>query len=387
VASLHTASPVDEKHEPAGRSTTPRRPKVENNASSSTRSLDHDLRERDLANDASGVPDVSAARGTSHAKPSARQGVREGKRGYRFVVDTEPGTIPDPLYAGNELHAFAEGVEQEPRLDVPARALQHVVRRVVPGGRWKDLLSGTWLGHPLHPMLTDLPIGFWTSAWVLDIIGPRKHRDATKVLVGLGALSAVPAAVSGASDWSDTTGGVQRVGVVHAVANTSAAVLYAGSWLARRRGRLVQGIALGMAGATAATIGGYLGGHLVSGRGVGVDANRDQAGPVEWTRVLDVAEVHETPVRVEAADATLMVFRHDGCLVALSATCPHRGAPLDEGKLVGDCLECPWHGSRFRIADGALVRGPSAMPLPRFEARERDGAVELRRRVRRDRPA
>ena len=285
--------------------------------------------------------------------------------------------IAKPLYAANELHAAVARIEQDQRLDGPSGALQRIVHVAVPEGPLKDLLSGTWLGHPLHPMLTDLPIGFWTSAWVLDIIGPRRYRDAARVLVGLGVLSAVPAAVSGASDWSDTTGAAKRVGLVHAAANGSAAVLYLGSWLARRRGKNTQGIVLGMAGAAAATVGGYLGGHLVQGRGVGVDANRDDVGPENWTRVLDVGELSDQPARVDAAGVAVIVFRSDGRAVALAATCPHRGAPLEEGAIVEGCVECPWHGSRFRIPDGALVRGPAATPLPSFEARERDGAIEV----------
>ena len=286
--------------------------------------------------------------------------------------------VPSPLYAGNALHAAVARVEQETRLDAPSRTVRRAVQRVVPDGPLKDLLSGTWLGHPVHPMLTDLPIGFWTSAWVLDIIGPRRYRDAARVLVGLGVLSAMPAAVTGASDWSDTTGRTTRVGLVHAAANSSAAALYFGSWLARRRGHTARGVALGMAGAAAATVGGYLGGHLVQGRGVGVDANLDRSGPDEWVAVLDVTELDETPTRVAPEGLAVMVFRHDGQVVALGATCPHRGAPLDEGSIVDDCVECPWHASRFHIPDGALLRGPATSPLPRLEARERNGAVQVR---------
>jgi len=285
----------------------------------------------------------------------------------------------DPLYAGNQLHALVEHLEHDIRLDTPADALQDKVRRAIPAGRFKDALSGTWLGHPLHPMLTDLPIGFWTSAWVLDIVGPRRYRDAARMLVGLGVLSALPAAASGAADWSDTTGGSRRVGVVHAAANGSAVALYLGSWWARRRGRHARGVMLGMAGAAAATVGGYLGGHLVQGRGVGVDANHDVTGPDEWTPVLDVADLHDKPARVAAGRVAVMMFRYEGRAVALAATCPHRGAPLEEGVIVDGCIECPWHGSRFRVRDGILVRGPSAMPLPRFDVRERVGRYEIRR--------
>src|SRR6187549_1971906 len=125
--------------------------------------------------------------------------------------------FPSPLYAGNALHAVVARVEQETRLDEPSRTARRVVQRVVPDGPLKDLLSGTWLGHPLHPMLTDLPIGFWTSAWMLDIVGGERDRDAARRLIGAGVLCALPAALSGAADWSDTEGASRRVGVVHAV--------------------------------------------------------------------------------------------------------------------------------------------------------------------------
>ena len=127
----------------------------------------------------------------------------------------------------------------------------------------KRALSGAWLGHPLHPALTDLPIGFWTSAWVLDIVGGKGSRDASRLLVGLGVLSAVPTAASGISDWTDLADdGKRRLGVVHASANSLAFVSYVASWTARRRGEHGRGVAWGMAGATFATVAGYLGGRL-----------------------------------------------------------------------------------------------------------------------------
>jgi nitrite reductase/ring-hydroxylating ferredoxin subunit len=230
-------------------------------------------------------------------------------------------------------------------------------------------------------MLTDLPIGFWTSAWALDLLGPRRHRDAARVLVGLGVLSALPAAASGASDWVDTTGRAQRVGVVHAAANASALACYAASWIARRRGHPGRGIALGMLGAAAATVGGYLGGHLTLGLGVGSDAARVPEDVLsEWTRAVDESAVTETPLRLTVDGVDLVVFRPDGRLVAMGAVCPHRGGPLDEGPIVAGCLECPWHGSRFRIDDGAIVRGPAANPLVPFVARpDGVGGVEVMR--------
>lgn len=126
-------------------------------------------------------------------------------------------------------------------------------------------LSGDWLGHPLHPMLTDLPIGFWTTAWVLDLVGGRRSARVATAMVGLGVASALPTAAAGLVDWAGLSTEKKRAGVVHATANIAATALYSMSLAARLRGQRYRGIALGMVGAAAATAGGYLGGHLVFG--------------------------------------------------------------------------------------------------------------------------
>jgi uncharacterized membrane protein len=156
-----------------------------------------------------------------------------------------------------------------------ARALDPVVRLVRPlagalvaDPARADLLRGTWLGHALHPVLTDLPIGFWTSALTLDAVGGRGSRTAATRLVGLGVLTAIPTAVTGWAEWSGTDQREQRVGVVHAVSNAAAVVVFAASYRARRRGDHLRGKALGLVGSTALGLGGYLGGHLVSARKV-----------------------------------------------------------------------------------------------------------------------
>lgn len=163
-----------------------------------------------------------------------------------------------PPWAREKLRA----IEDLEALDRVAALAASVNRRVVGDGRLADLLRGTWLGHPLHPVLTDLPIGFWTSAMVLDLAGGRRAAPAARALVGCGVLSAVPTAAAGAVDWRDMDGTPRRVATVHAGVNAAALALYAWSWAARRHHR-VLGIALGVAGATVATVGGYLGGELV----------------------------------------------------------------------------------------------------------------------------
>ncbi len=273
---------------------------------------------------------------------------------------------------------LAKGFGEEQRLDSVAGPIADAVKRALPGGTVKDTLSGVWLGHPLHPMLTDLPIGFWTSAFALDFVGGRPGRKPAARLVGLGLLSAVPTILAGASDWGDTTGRARRVGLVHAVANTTALACYGASWWSRRQGRHLRGVTYGLLGATAATVGGYLGGHLVQELGVGVDNTVFETRPEEWTRACPASAVTETPRSVDVGGAPVIIFRYDGHPVALGGRCPHRGAPMADGTLDGDAIVCPWHQSRFRIGDGAVERGPAAMPLPTYGCRRVGDVVEVR---------
>jgi uncharacterized membrane protein len=158
---------------------------------------------------------------------------------------------------------FVHDLEQSTALDPATRVLADV-RAAMPSDLQSEL-GGRRLGHPLHPMLTDLPIGFWTSGWVLDLVGGKRRASAAQTLVGLGVLTAVPTAASGLVDWGELTPGKRRAAVVHLAANTTATGLYAMSYLARRRGERGRGIWLGLLASGAATLGGYLGGHLAYG--------------------------------------------------------------------------------------------------------------------------
>lgn len=159
-------------------------------------------------------------------------------------------------------------LEGEKRLDALVDILRPLASALIASPARRDVLHGTWMGHALHPLLTDLPIGFWTSANVLDVVGGRRSRDASTQLVGLGVLSAAPTALTGWAEWAVADRQVQRVGVVHALSNATAIGLYAASWRARRQARHGRGVLLGLAGATVATVGGYLGGHMTAVRKV-----------------------------------------------------------------------------------------------------------------------
>lgn len=280
------------------------------------------------------------------------------------------------------LHDLAARLGFVEALDRVAGPLAKAVKKATPRGPVKDALSGSWLGHPLHPLLTDIPIGCFTSASILDLVGGPSGERAADALIAVGLASAVPTAAAGLSDWSDTYGDVQRIGVVHAAANAAGLVLYGASLLARRRGRRGHGRVLALAGMGVMTVGGYLGGHLSYGRGVGVNNAFWQHGPDEWTPVLDDDALAEgASVKVEAGDATVLLHRRDGQVLAIGNRCSHAGGPLDEGEVdAAGCVTCPWHQSVFRLDDGAVVHGPATVPQDAYDTRVESGRIEIRLR-------
>jgi nitrite reductase/ring-hydroxylating ferredoxin subunit/uncharacterized membrane protein len=277
------------------------------------------------------------------------------------------------------LESAMKRLEQATALDEPAGKLAAVVGRATRPRPVKNALSGTWLGHRFHPLMVPLPIGFWTGALVFDLIATRRARWAADVLVGAGIASAVPTAAAGLSDWSDAEPEARRVGLVHASFNTLALLCYSASLAARLLGARKAGVGLGLAGATAISAGGYLGGHLSYVQAVGVERKRFAGGPREWTAVLDAADLAEASPRVvQAGDTEILLYREAGQVHALWASCTHQGGPLAEGRFADGCVTCPWHGSTFRLADGKVVRGPAAASQPTYEARIIDGKVEVR---------
>ena len=270
-------------------------------------------------------------------------------------------------------------LEEAEALDQPAQKLADVVHAATRPRLVKNALSGTWLGHRFHPLLVELPIGFWSGALMFDMIATRRGRWAADVLVGSGVVAAVPTAAAGLSDWADTFGGPKRIGLVHASCNTLALLSYSGSLVARLLGRRKAGVGLSLVGATAISVGGYLGSHLSYVQGVGVERKWLAGGPKDWTAVLDAGELREaTPRVVRAGDTDVLLYREGNRINALWATCTHEGGPLAEGHFADGCVRCPWHGSTFRLVDGKVVRGPAAASQPVYEARVTDGKVEVR---------
>lgn len=246
-----------------------------------------------------------------------------------------------------------------------------------PGRAARNFLHGVWLGHPLHPALTDVPLGAWTAAVILDAAGEDRAAD---LAVTIGLAGAAGAAITGLTDWQATDGRARRVGVVHGLLNTAAASLFTASLIARKNRSRGLGRGLALAGYAIGGFSAWLGGHLVFRERIGVDHAADATPPEDWTSVLDSAELREgEPRRVTAGDTRVLLVRRGEEICAIGEVCSHLGGPLAEGKLEGDVIECPWHASRFCVRDGSVVDGPATHPQPRYEARENAGRIEVRR--------
>ena len=237
-------------------------------------------------------------------------------------------------------------------------------------------------GHPLHPVLVQVPVGAFLSAAVMDLV-PGGRRAAT-TLIGVGVAGAPPAFAAGWTDWSEMTKDRRRVGLVHASTNAVAIGLYIGSLAARLSGNTARGKVLAFAGLSMAGAGAYLGGHIAYAQGGGMnhaspDLNRI---PEEWQAVGALAELPEgKPAVRKIDDVPILLYRTGDRVTAMIERCSHETGPLGEGEVVGSgseaCVVCPWHGSTFRLADGVVVHGPAANDQPVLRVRVTDGLVEV----------
>ena len=274
-------------------------------------------------------------------------------------------------------------------IDETAERVQRTVRSAFDGlgparGAIKNALHGTWLGHPLHPVLTDIPLGAWTATVVLDDIAAHSSNPgiarASDVTLTLGLIGAAGAAVTGVADWTETDARPRRMGFGHAALNIGATVLFAGSLLCRRQGSRTAGRLMAAMGYLIAVAAAYLGGELVSQEQIGVNHSAGRELPEEFTPMLPEGELSEGQLkRARYKETAIMLARRGGQVYALVDTCAHLGGPLSEGKLEGDTVVCPWHGSRFALDSGAVVDGPSVFPQPCLEVRTRDGNIEVRK--------
>ncbi|MFD0684129.1 Rieske 2Fe-2S domain-containing protein [Actinomadura fibrosa] len=287
--------------------------------------------------------------------------------------------------ASQRLVDATEGLEHAEGLDRAIRVISTAVRRVLRPGPVKDVLHGVPAGHPAHPPLTDVPMGCWMSAAILDLV-PGTRR-ASQALVAAGLAGAVPTALTGLADWSALHREQQRVGLVHAAGTATASVLYSASLVARWQGRESAGKALGFAGLGALLGGGYLGGHLAFRQAAGA-SHADQVAhlvPLGWHDLCPAADLPDGwPVHRRLGYISLFVLRTGDDINVLADRCSHLAGPLHQGRVITDddaetCVVCPWHGSTFRVRDGSVVHGPATGRQPAFETRvTEDGLVQVR---------
>lgn len=281
-----------------------------------------------------------------------------------------------------------------PLIERISDTLQNLVKGAIgsnrrPPRRFKSLLHGTWLRHPLHPLLSDVPIGAWLLAALFDVIwllasGTNAWAArAAEAAVIVGIVGALGAAVTGLADWSDSYGSERRVGVWHGLLNTTALLLYIASLLFRLQvgsGESLPAAILGFVGVVTITIGGYLGGEMVFGKGTAVNHTAWEAAGEDYEAVLPVEQMDDKQLRrVLVAGVPVVLLRLGEQYHAISAACTHAGGPLDEGTLEGEVVTCPWHGSRFSMRTGRVLTGPASIAQPRYAVRVRAGQIELKR--------
>lgn len=248
----------------------------------------------------------------------------------------------------------------------------------------RNFLNGTWLGEPLHAALTDVPLGSWTAALIFDFIDSvRHHREwssAADATIGLGITAAAATAITGLADWSDVDPPARRVGMIHGLLNIGATALFTTSFVLRKKRMRGRGRLFAALGYAAVLYSAKLGGEMVYKHRVGVDRTNGQTFPDDFVAVLPESALEsDKPTRAEYNGVPILLVRRGLRIFAIAETCSHFGAPLSEGKLIGDSIVCPWHSSRFDLATGCVINGPAVHPQPCLEARIQNGQVEVRK--------
>jgi nitrite reductase/ring-hydroxylating ferredoxin subunit/uncharacterized membrane protein len=248
----------------------------------------------------------------------------------------------------------------------------------------RNFLNGTWLGEPLHVVLTDVPIGAWTVAIMFDALDLIRNRRefslAADTSLAIGLLGAAGAAVTGITDWSDVDPPARRLGLIHGLLNVGVTALFTTSFILRKRklrtgGRVSAALGYGLLSLSA-----HLGGKMVYEQGVGVDRTAGEVFPKDFVVVLAESKLADgIPTRAISDGVSILLVRRGQRIFAMAETCSHFSGPLSEGKLVGDSIVCPYHASRFALEDGRVLDGPAVHPQPCLEVRVRNDQIEVRK--------
>jgi nitrite reductase/ring-hydroxylating ferredoxin subunit/uncharacterized membrane protein len=274
------------------------------------------------------------------------------------------------------IRAFAKGLQRALNaifLEGPLRPL-------------KNFASGAWLEHPLHPLLTDVPVGAWTVTLLLYIVallfGVTQLGFAIALAMGLGILAALAAIATGFMDWMDVDPTELIIGFVHATANIIGTLCFTIAWFLLYSAQWqvsMTNFIPALLGYLIMSVGAYLGGTLVFRLGVMINRNAYRSGPKEFTPVVGFEELAENkPQRFNVKGQPVLLVRRGQQVYAIGAVCSHYGAPLEQGAIHDTLIECPWHYSRFSLEDGSVKRGPSTAPLPLYETDVKDGKIWVR---------
>ena len=252
-----------------------------------------------------------------------------------------------------------------------------------PTRKLADFLHGTWLGHPLHPVLTDFTIGAWTMGSLFDAVGAANNsrfaRQTADQLMTIGTVCAVPTAITGLTDFSTFPEWSASTATWHGLLNSVNFGLYVWSVAERRRGNRTRGVILSTFALGLTCLSAWLGGKLVYRQRVGVDHSESFDEPKNWKAVLDASDLGQRdPKRIDIEGKGVLLYREGNSIYAIGSVCSHAGGPLEDGTFEGSCVQCPWHDSVFDLRDGSIVHGPATNPQPRFETRVRDGRIEIR---------
>lgn len=242
----------------------------------------------------------------------------------------------------------------------------------------RDLLVGRWLGHPLHAVLTDAPIGILFLVIVFDVLG---DPGTAVVILGIGILAMIAAALAGYADYADTDGRARERATLHSSLMVIALLGYLISfWLRTGKGDAPpEAIWSSIIAFLVLSAGAYVGGDVVYVLGNMVSRHAFRGAGTKWI-ALEPAELDDAgqipegrPVKAKLGINQLVLVRQGDKILALHDTCAHAGGPLNEGRIVDGTIECPWHFSRYRLETGHVTRGPSVYDQPAYEVRAKDG--------------
>jgi nitrite reductase/ring-hydroxylating ferredoxin subunit/uncharacterized membrane protein len=268
--------------------------------------------------------------------------------------------------------------------DIAQRIQEAIFAQGEEGRNVADVLHGKQIGHPLHPVLTDITIGSWTLGVFFDVVGfltrSRSSRKAADRLITLGTLFAVPTALAGITDFSSIKQDAAGHGALHGIINSLGLFCFWRSTRNRARNQHLSGFFYSSLGLSLMTLAAWLGGDLVYNHRVGVSHIPEKQVADDWTDVLPLDElVPNTPLRVEVEGYPILLYQQGNKISAITSRCSHAGGPLEKGSIRDGCVQCPWHGSVFNLTDGHVVHGPATVEQPHYQTRITDGQIEIRR--------